>query len=78
MPAFLAGSVFTFVEGFDNISVAIFAHGFHQRPLPVELIALVSTTNTPLVAAVSGVQIVLAVLALYVIAKTIGLEKVSG
>ncbi|WP_417480603.1 ABC transporter permease [Maricaulis maris] len=77
MPAILAGAVFTFVEGFDNISVAIFTHGFHQRPLPVELITLVTQTNTPLVAAVSGVQIVLAVGALWVISRTIGLDKVS-
>ncbi|MFD2238958.1 ABC transporter permease [Aureimonas populi] len=78
LPAVLAGSVFTFVEGFDNVSVAIFTHGFRDRPLPVELIALVSTTNTPLVAAVSGVQILLALLALLAISRTIGLDRVNG
>ena len=31
MPAILAGAVFTFVEGFDNLSVAIFTHGFSTR-----------------------------------------------
>jgi putative spermidine/putrescine transport system permease protein len=77
-PAILAGSVFTFIEGFDNISVAIFTHGFRDRPLPIELLAMVQTTNTPLVAAVSGVQILLAVLALLLLARTVGLEKMSG
>ena len=77
LPAILAGAVFTFVEGFDNLSVAIFTHGFRDRPLPVELLALVQYTSTPLVAAVSGVQILLAILALAVVARTIGLDKVN-
>ncbi len=77
LPAILAGAVFTFVEGFDNLSVAIFTHGFRDRPLPVELLALVQTTNTPLVAAVSGVQIVLAIVALVIVAATIGLDRVN-
>lgn len=77
MPAILAGSVFTFIEGFDNISVAIFTHGFRDRPLPIELLAMVQTTNTPLVAAVSGVQILLAILALIAVAASIGLDRVN-
>ena len=77
MPAILAGAVFTFVEGFDNISVAIFTHGFHDRPLPIELLALVQFTSSPLVAAISGIQIILAILALIVVASTIGLDKVN-
>lgn len=77
MPAILAGAVFTFVEGFDNLSVAIFTHGFRDRPLPVELLALVQTTNTPLVAAVSGVQIVLALIALGLVAWSVGLDGVN-
>ena len=77
LPAILAGAVFTFVEGFDNLSVAIFTHGFRDRPLPVELLTLVQYTSTPLVAAVSGVQIVLAIVALIVVAMSIGLDKVN-
>ncbi len=77
LPAILAGAVFTFVEGFDNLSVAIFTHGFRDRPLPVELLAMVQTTNSPLVAAVSGVQIVLAIIALVLVALSIGLDKVN-
>ncbi|MEM0936936.1 MAG: ABC transporter permease [Pseudomonadota bacterium] len=77
MPAILAGAVFTFVEGFDNLSVAIFTHGFRDRPLPVELLALVQYTSTPLVAAVSGVQIVLAIAALVAVSMSIGLDNVN-
>lgn len=77
MPAILAGAVFTFIEGFDNISVAIFTHGFRDRPLPIELLAMVQSTNTPLVAAVSGVQILLAVVALIAVSASIGLDRVN-
>lgn len=77
MPAILAGAVFTFVEGFDNLSVAIFTHGFQDRPLPVELLSLVQFTSSPLVAAVSGVQIVLAIVALVLVSMSIGLDKVN-
>lgn len=77
LPAILAGAVFTFVEGFDNLSVAIFTHGFRDRPLPVELLSLVQHTSSPLVAAVSGVQILLAILALTAVSATIGLDRVN-
>ncbi len=77
MPAIMAGAVFTFVEGFDNLSVAIFTHGFRDRPLPVELLAMVQTTNSPLVAAVSGAQILLALIALALVAASIGLDGVN-
>ncbi len=77
LPAVLAGSVFTFIEGFDNLSVTIFTHGFRDRPLPIELLAIVQQTSSPMVAALSGIQILLAVTALTVIAMTIGLEQVN-
>ncbi|MEM8854577.1 MAG: ABC transporter permease [Pseudomonadota bacterium] len=77
LPAILAGAVFTFVEGFDNLSVAIFTHGFDDRPLPIELLALVQNTTSPLVAAVSGVQILLAIIALLIVSASIGLDKVN-
>lgn len=77
LPAILAGAVFTFVEGFDNLSVAIFTHGFNDRPLPVELLTMVQHTSSPLVAAVSGFQIVLAIVALALVSLSIGLDEVN-
>ena len=77
LPAVLAGSVFTFIEGFDNLSVTIFTHGFRDRPLPIELLAIVQQTSSPMVAALSGVQIMIAIAALVALAMTIGLERVN-
>jgi putative spermidine/putrescine transport system permease protein len=77
LPAVLAGSVFTFVEGFDNLSVTIFTHGFRDRPLPIELLAIVQQTSSPMVAALSGVQIMLALVAMTILSLTIGLDNVN-
>jgi putative spermidine/putrescine transport system permease protein len=77
LPAILAGAVFTFIEGFDNLSVTIFTHGFRDRPLPIELLAIVQQTSSPMVAALSGVQILLAILALAILSLSIGLERVN-
>jgi putative spermidine/putrescine transport system permease protein len=77
LPAIFAGAAFTFIEGFDNISVAIFTHGYRDRPLPVELLSLVQTDNTPLVAAVSSIQIVLASAVLAVVSASVGLDELG-
>ncbi len=77
LPAIWAGAAFTFIEGFDNISVAIFTHGHRDRPLPVELMSLVQNDNTPMVAAVSAAQIALSVVILGVVSSTLGLEKLN-
>lgn len=78
MPAVFAGAAFTFIESFDNVSVAMFTHDYRARPLPVELLGLVETDNTPLVAAISGVEILLACLILVSGAAALGLERFSG
>ncbi len=77
LPAVLAGSVFTFIEGFDNLSVTIFTHGFRDRPLPIELLAIVQQTSSPMVAALAGVQIMIAIAALAALSMTIGLDRIN-
>ena len=78
LPAILAGAVFTFVEGFDNLSVAIASRtASGTGRCPSSLLALVQNTSSPLVAAVSGVQILLAIVALVAVSASIGLEKVN-
>ncbi len=57
--------------------MTIFTHGFRDRPLPIELLAIVQQTSSPMVAALSGVQIMLAILAMVLLSLTIGLERVN-
>ena len=40
MPATRQGAVFTFFEVVEILTVAIFPHGFRDRPLPLEQMAL--------------------------------------
>ena len=78
LPALAGGAGLTFIEAFDNVSVAMFTHSYRARPLPIELLSLVETDNSPLVAAISGVEIALACLVVGVIAATVGLSRLSG
>jgi putative spermidine/putrescine transport system permease protein len=78
VPAIAGGAAFTFIEAFDNVSVAMFTHSYRARPLPIELLSLVETDNSPLVAAISGVEIALACAIVGVIAWTAGLRTLSG
>jgi putative spermidine/putrescine transport system permease protein len=78
LPAIFAGVAFTFIEAFDNVSVSMFTHSYRERPLPVELLSIVETDNSPLVAAISGVEILLACVILVVGALVLGLERFSG
>ena len=50
---------------------------YEDRPLPIELLAMVQQTSTPLVAALSSVQILFAIVALILLSLTIGLDRVN-
>jgi len=76
-PAILAAAAFTFIEAFDNVTVALFTSDVRGRPLPVELYYLVQNDSTPAIAAISSMEILLSLLAMIVIARTVGLERLG-
>ena len=76
-PALIAAAAFTFIEAFDNVTVALFTSDVRGRPLPVELYYLVQYDSTPAIAAVSALEIMLSFLVMLVIARTVGLERLS-
>lgn len=76
-PALLAAAAFTFIEAFDNVTVALFTSDVRGRPLPVELYYLVQYDSTPAIAAISALEIGLSFVAMVVIARTVGLERVG-
>ena len=75
LPAVLAAAAFAFIEAFDNLTVALFTASPRGRPLSVELYSLVQFDSSPIVAAISSLEILLALLMVFVIGRTIGLEK---
>jgi len=76
-PALVAAAAFTFIEAFDNVTVALFTSDVRARPLPVELYYLVQYDSTPAIAAVSALEIGLSFLIMIVIARTVGLERLG-
>ena len=75
--AVLGGAAVVFIEAFDNVTVALFTASARARPLAVELYYLVQYDSSPLVAAVSAFEILLAFLVVAVASRTIGLERIG-
>ena len=76
-PALFAAAAFTFIEAFDNVTVALFTSDVRGRPLPVELYYLVQFDSTPVIAAISALEIGLSFLAILLIARTVGFERIA-
>lgn len=77
VPAAIAGAAFVFIESFDNLTVALFTASPRGRPLSVELYNLVQYDSSPMVAALSSLEILLAFLVMVVLSRTIGLERLA-
>ena len=75
-PGIVAGAVFAAVTSFGEVSVSLFLTAPSTVTMPVRIFTYIDQTFDPAVNAVSVIFIVLAVLALIVIEKTIGLTKV--
>jgi len=75
LPGIVAGGAFVFIEAFDNITVALFTASPRNRPLSVELYNLVQFDSSPIVAAISSLEILFAFLMMLVLARSIGLDK---
>lgn len=76
-PALVAAAAFTFIEAFDNVTVALFTSDVRSRPLPVELYYLVQYDSTPAIAAISAMEIGLSFAIMLLIARTVGLERLG-
>jgi putative spermidine/putrescine transport system permease protein len=76
-PALIAAAAFTFIEAFDNVTVALFTADVRNRPLPVELYYLVQNDSTPAIAAISALEIGLSFLVMLVLSRTVGLERLG-
>ncbi len=75
MPAVIGAGAFVFIEAFDNITVALFTSSPRGRPLSVELYNLVQFDSSPIVAALSSLEILFALLIMIVLARSIGLDR---
>jgi putative spermidine/putrescine transport system permease protein len=76
--AVIAAAAFVFIEAFDNVTIALFTSDVRGRPLSVELYYLVQYDSTPMIAAVSSLEISLSLLVMIVLARTVGLDRLSA
>lgn len=77
-PGITASYAFTFITSFDEVTVSIFLSTPKLNPIPVKLYTYLQEMADPLVASVSTIMIIIAMLILIIITRTVGIEKAFG
>ncbi|MBV9538504.1 MAG: ABC transporter permease [Acidisphaera sp.] len=72
--ALLAGALFAFVISFDNVSVSLFLASAKSNTLPLAVMSYVEFNADPSIAAVSTLLIAMAMLAAFVLERSVGLR----
>lgn len=75
LPGVLSGWVLAFITSFDEVTMTIFIAAPETTTLPVRLMLYIQDSIDPLVAAVSTVLIVLALLVMLVLDRLFGLDR---
>lgn len=77
-PGLIAGGIFAFLISFDNVPVSIFLTRSETTTLPVAILGYIAHDINPAVAAISTLQMGVATVALLVLERIYGLEKVTA
>jgi putative spermidine/putrescine transport system permease protein len=77
-PGIVAGATFAVIVSFDDVSIALFLAGPHATTLPVRIFTYIEQTFDPLATAVCSVLILVALAAVLVIERSIGLGRMFG
>lgn len=76
-PGVMAGVLLAFIISWINVEVSMFSTTSALMPIPVKMFNYVQYNVDPLIAAVSALTIYVALFAVVVVDRTIGLEKVA-
>ena len=76
-PAFLTSGMFAFLASMDNYPISIFFTDAWTKTLPIQMLQLVEERPDPMIAAISACLIVLAVLAMIVGDRLVGLRRLA-
>lgn len=76
-PGIAAGCLFSFLTSFDNLPVSYFFGSAQTNTLPVVMLAYMEHQFDPSIAALSTLQLLLAVVALVVADRLYGIEKMT-
>ncbi|MEO6985521.1 MAG: ABC transporter permease [Paralcaligenes sp.] len=74
LPGVVSGWVIAFITSFDELTMSIFVASPSTTTLPVRIFLQIEDTIDPLVTAVSAVLIYAAVIAIFILDRTVGLE----
>jgi putative spermidine/putrescine transport system permease protein len=74
-PGVLSALIFAFIISFGDVYIALFLSGPGMTTLPVEIFSYMQWESSPVIAAITTVQIILIVLFGLVIEKLVGLRK---
>ena len=76
-PAFVTSGMFAFLASMDNYPISIFFTDAWTKTLPIQMLQYVEESPDPIIAAISTGLILLAVLALFVADRLIGLRRLA-
>lgn len=74
-PAFLTAGLFAFLASMDNYPISIFLTDARNKTLPIRMLQYLEETPDPTIAAISSGLILMALIALMVSARTVGLNR---
>ncbi len=77
-PSIVAGAIFAFLMSFDNVAVSIFLANRTSTTLPIEMLNFVQWVMDPTISAVSTIYLLLAVAALLIADRWVGLRQFAG
>lgn len=75
-PGLIAATVFGFITSFDEFTMSVFLVGPRTKTLPVEIFKYAELVVDPSVAAVSVILVVGALIGVFALERTMGLQKV--
>jgi len=75
-PGILSALIFAFIISFGDVYIALFLSGPGMTTLPIEIFSYMQWESTPVIAAITSIQIVLIVVLGLVIERLVGLRHV--
>jgi putative spermidine/putrescine transport system permease protein len=73
----MAGSLFSFLTSFDNLPISYFLGSADTNTLPVVMLSYLEHQFDPTIAALSSLQLVMAVIGLLIVDKIYGIDKMT-
>jgi putative spermidine/putrescine transport system permease protein len=76
-PGIMAGSLFSFLTSFDNLPISYFFGSASTNTLPVVMLSYMEHQFDPTIAALSTLQLLMAVIALLIVDRLYGIDKMT-